>query len=610
MAKSWLQVEQSQEYEALPFQDKVKAKREYWNNVVSTKPNFSTLTQENQQKAKNEFFGGIPYDEEIKIPNVALETVKGTLGTIGKSAVNVPAGIAKGVGTMVSHPIQTAKAVGGTAVGAVQKLIPGEQKQEKYFDSIVQGIQNRYGGRPVFDERVGFEVPAYAKTISEDPFGFLLDVSMIAGATGAGLKTAGKLSKSQALVKAGSFPMTASAVKSAKTAIQSSKPYQTAFPSRTARVNMAIDEGIIKSIRPSVVGKRTSGQSLKYKNNAQEAVKTIVENKNNLQFTDDLGNTVNRLPENLEEFSQAIQQTKSQVYKYYDDLLERAGDQKGTVDLSKISSELDRVVSDKALQIQNPNVIKYAEQLKERLVSTGKLGVKETDDLIKYYNNELQSFYKNPSYDSASKASIDAMVANNLRSSLDKSVSEITGRVFQPIKNKYGALKAIERDVNRRAIVAGRQNAKGLIDFTDIFSAGDVVRGITGFNPSYVAKGLVQSAIKGAFKKINDPNNIVKNMFKTVDKYHAPLAEVVTPEILMDLPINMQKAIMMSERPKQVSYGTKSLPSPKDVPYNPTGQRTPTVKKIITPISQGEGVIVPENRVKRLPYSTIRLGSK
>jgi len=64
----------------------------------------------------------------------------------------------------------------------------------------------------------------------------------------------------------------------------------------------------------------------------------------------------------------------------------------------------------------------------------------------------------------------------------------------------------------------------------------------------------------------------------------------------------------MSERPKQISYGTKALPSPKDIPYKPTGQRTVPVKKIITPVTQGEGVIVPENRIKRLPYSTIRLG--
>lgn len=591
MPKTWSEVQQSDLYDNLSPQDKINAKKEYWNNVVSSRQDYNTLNRISKQQAKSEFFGGslvsdLP-ESQFRRNNVVLETAKDTSGTAIRSAVNVPLNIAKGVGTIIKNPLQAGKAIGGTAVGLVQKAIPGEQKQERYANTLIEGIQNRYGGRDVYDERIGQTVPAYAKTISEDPFGFLLDVYAVAGATGGALKGIGNMTKVKGLEKAGSFPLTTQVAQKTGTAIKSSKPYQMAFPSKAQKVNQVIDTGVIKAVRPSVVGKRTASQSLKYNNNARDAVKTIVENKRNLRFTDDLGETVNRLPENLGEFSQAIQQTKSQVYNYYDDLLNRAGEQRGAVNLSKTATKLDDVINNKTLQIHDPSVIKHAQDVQARLSSVGKIGVREADDLIKSYNNSLQAFYKNPTYDSATRASVDAMIANNLRASLDDVVSGITGKQFQSVKNKYGALKAIERDVNRRAIVAGRQNVKGLVDFTDIFSAGDVVRGITGFNPASVAKGLAQMSIKKAFKKLNDPNNIVKDMFKRVDRLHEPIAEAITPEILRNMPVSMQKAIGEYRKAQGIGYQTKALPAPKDVPYNPSGARNVAPKPIITPSQIG-----------------------
>jgi hypothetical protein len=594
--KKWPDVEQSQEYNSLTPQSKFQAKKEYWDSVISTKNDYITLPEISKQKAKKEFFGGelvedLP-ESQFSKKNVAIDTIAGTGMTLGKSAVGIPVNMAKGAWSLARHPIQSAKVIGGTAVGFAQKAIPGEQKQERYADALIQNVQNRYGGREVYDEKTGQNVPAYAKTISSDPFGFLLDVYTLAGASGAVMKGVGKATKTQALEKAGSFPMTAQASKQVGTAIKSSAPYRSAFPGKAQKLEQTIDIGIRKGIRPSVVGKRTSSQTARYRNNAQEAVKTIIENKNNLRFVDELGDTVNRLPQNLDEFSQAISQTKSQIYKYYDDLIDRSGQQKGVVDLSNASKKLDAIIDSKALRVQAPEAIAHAQKVQERLASVGKITVREADDLIEGYNNSLQAFYKNPSYDMASKASIDSMIANTLRSSLDDVVSGITGKQFQAIKNKYGALKAIERDVNRRAIVAGRQNVKGLLDFTDIFSAGDVISGITGFNPARIAKGIAQMKIKNIYQKINDPNNIVKRMFDRADRLHEPLAEAITPEILSNLPVNMQKAITMSQRPKQLTSQTKLLSPPRDFKYNPTGQRNVGPKPIVTPSQVGGDTIL------------------
>ena len=77
------------------------------------------------------------------------------------------------------HPVETAKNVGNLAVGAVQKLIPGEQESEVYADAVGQFFADRYGGW----ENV-------KRTMAEDPVGFLADVSTVLTGGGAALARA------------------------------------------------------------------------------------------------------------------------------------------------------------------------------------------------------------------------------------------------------------------------------------------------------------------------------------------------------------------------------------------------------------------------------------
>lgn len=56
MAKSWSQVEQSAEYKSLSFADRAKAKMQYWQEVISVKPEFQKLSAQDRISARNEFF--------------------------------------------------------------------------------------------------------------------------------------------------------------------------------------------------------------------------------------------------------------------------------------------------------------------------------------------------------------------------------------------------------------------------------------------------------------------------------------------------------------------------------------------------------------------------
>lgn len=74
----------------------------------------------------------------------------------------------------VSHPIDTAKGLGNIALGAAEKLIPGEQGKEQYADAVGQFFKNRYGGLDKLKE-----------TIITDPVGFASDLGTVLSGGGA-----------------------------------------------------------------------------------------------------------------------------------------------------------------------------------------------------------------------------------------------------------------------------------------------------------------------------------------------------------------------------------------------------------------------------------------
>ncbi len=95
---------------------------------------------------------------------------------------NIPSSAANFAGDMVNavvHPIDTVTAIGNTAIGAAQKLIPGKQSKEQHFDMLADAISGRYGSTDQFK-----------RTLMEDPVGVAADLSGVLGTAGRGAKLA------------------------------------------------------------------------------------------------------------------------------------------------------------------------------------------------------------------------------------------------------------------------------------------------------------------------------------------------------------------------------------------------------------------------------------
>lgn len=321
------------------------------------------------------------------------------------------------------------------------------------------------------------------------------------------------------------YPGTATVIKTAvegAPALLGLKKTLSKTPSLPLELEAAVKKGVNKAIRPTVVGKQTRSQISRYYDNAVTAVKEIIRNKDKIDIVDEYGNKKAGLPENLDQFSQAIDQTKKVLFDEYDSLSKTADASGVQIDLKKTSNELNTVLSNKTLKDFSPETIQYAKNRMKALSGRKKYSASDTQEAIKFLNQTLEKFYKDPSPALKGQAMVDSLIANNLRKQLDTAIENATGVEYQPLKSKYGAIKILEKEMNHRAIVDARKNTKGIIDFSDIFSGSQAVAALLKKEPITMATSAAAKGVSHYYKMLNDPNKHVKTMFSEVEKLSYP----------------------------------------------------------------------------------------
>lgn len=281
-----------------------------------------------------------------------------------------------------------------------------------------------------------------------------------------------------------------------------------------------VDQGIMKGVKPSAQKLKNIAGVQKYKEDAQRAVAAVYDNRKALGLKDELGQVVEKLPETVHEFSEAISSTKASIFSKYDQLKQQAGALGAKVNLKAIAKDINGSLdaSKKVLKTVAPDALRYLQTRVEALKKAGSFTANEAQDAIKVLNRSLETFYRNPSYEAASKAVVDAGIAGSMRRSLDTVIEGATGKQYQALRNVYKSLKTIESDVAKRVVVEARKSGKGLLDFSDIFSGAEIVRGLVHLDPGSMAAGGTARAIKEYIKKINSPNEAIKMMFRKYDK--------------------------------------------------------------------------------------------
>lgn len=283
-----------------------------------------------------------------------------------------------------------------------------------------------------------------------------------------------------------------------------------------------VDKFVIDKFRRGVGSgpKGTFTAAEQYDNAIVSGVGSIIDNKANLLLTDADGITMpGVLPKTPAQFSEAVHQTQSELFRRYN-YMTKAAEGNISVDLHTVADKIENdVINNKATRDFSPNVINYAKHTVEALRARDMYSPLETQDAIQHLNAKLQAFYKNESYETVNHARVDAMAAHELREKLDKAVEAMVGPGYQALKNQYGALRAVEKDVVDRALREASRRGGGLSgNIGDIAAAHSVISGVLHGNLATAAAGGGLSAYTHIMRWMRSPNRAVSRLFDVAEQ--------------------------------------------------------------------------------------------
>lgn len=357
----------------------------------------------------------------------------GFIKNIGSSAWDV----AKGVGNLAIHPIESAKNIGGTVVGAVQLAIPGEQSQEVKAKAVGTFFKDRYGSMSKAKE-----------TAYKDPVGFLLDASTVLTGGGAAIAKAGTISKAAQVGKL------TKAVGAAKAAGLS-----TALGSKT-RVLSNIEKAAVAG-----AGKLTRAEKAAEISRASRA--------GELGGLAKAGSYMSQAGALVDPFQIAGKIAAPVVSR----VGERAKELAGNISEKLISTELKLNPSD-VTKIAKPNVagVTPANWLKEK----GIFGSRE------------QIIDKVETLGKESKAQVDAALAG-IPTKYSFQTAPRVENVLQMLKQNFDGIAGAEADAAKvEALIAkGMKGDLNLADINEVKRMGDK------FSPAYNRAGDIKSTVQG-----------------------------------------------------------------------------------------------------------------
>ena len=387
----------------------------------------------------------------------------------------------KNIATALIHPVQTGKALGKTAMGVGQKLIPGEQEEEQYIDALIKDFKEAYGS-----------VEGFKRTIAEDPVRVLADIASVITLAGTAVRGAGTVSRvgkiagiGKAVSKAGiSLEPTAVAAKLI------SQPFKL-IPEKVPihLYQSAVKFGTTLPIKERVAVARTAVSA---KNQIMPTVKGLTKLR---RMIDDYNETIGKI---IDESTKKGEQIN--IGRFY------AG-------LDKIKDKI-KATSDEPLKVES--AFKNIKKQWKEAIKTGPLRTPdEAQKLKQRIYRELQSYYEKHKATPA-KTEIRKAIARNARKLIEEIIPEI-----KQLNQKEGALielwDAVEskasRITNRDIISIGLPIKMGTgagIGFMFAGQTGGTVGTILGFMLGIFDTPQVKAKIALVLNKLREKGITIK----------------------------------------------------------------------------------------------------
>lgn len=220
----------------------------------------------------------------------------------------------------------------------------------------------------------------------------------------------------------------------------------------------------------------------------------------------------------IDDALEAASTAKKGIWQQYQARQEAAGLTGATFDGNKIA---DAMVSsiDKRTAAQNPGLVQKVQATANTYRRP--MPLSEAEDYLQSANKDLNSYY--------AKNKVSRQVAENdpeisstlaeaeaLRSALYSKLDQLSGPGAAQLKQAYGSISNVEKELYGRKLVADRQMPESLSEqLSTARGAGKIAKGVVTLSPGDVLEGVQSIAVSRALKARNTSDAMIARAFQS-----------------------------------------------------------------------------------------------
>lgn len=304
------------------------------------------------------------------------------------------------------------------------------------------------------------------------------------------------------------------------------KPKPELDAKQSAKIDAKVQAKIWPLFKQTTAWKKTVADIEKFNKQAADAVKSISNAKAELKFTRDLEEVIWDTPKTVRELAEAYSQTKISIWEEIDAWLKTAWKTWVQIDLKWANTFFDELLKEDQLLNKQFKWLKASEQelLRGKIEQATKefwktwiVDIDQWEAIKQRFNQEYQDFHQ-WRWGKRLDLFSDAIINKYLWRELDNIVNSLSWVEFQALKNQYWSLKATEKAIVNRAILADKANPAWLFDLSDVFTVWEILWWVVTMNPAAASKWLFWLAIKERLKFLNNPDKQVQAIFKELEK--------------------------------------------------------------------------------------------
>lgn len=205
--------------------------------------------------------------------------------------------------------------------------------------------------------------------------------------------------------------------------------------------------------------------------------------------------------------------SKGTVFKLFDDSARNAGEQGISIETKPLEKSLESYMKGITTAPKKARAQRLLAEMRSNFPE-GKATPSQMQAYIQLLNEELGGVSGGAE---RGAVGVVADFTKKARESMDDAIAK-TGNKYQAFRDEYAALKAVEDGLVRAYQKVMRRKGSGLTDYADMIANAEMLSGIISANPALMAKSAVMRLGSKFIKNINDPERLLREAFKGIDK--------------------------------------------------------------------------------------------